>query len=218
MNVVYTVITGGRNELIEEQETKGAKFLAFTDTDVKSKTWDILPAYDRFKDDRRNSRIQKFMPDKFFDADYSLYIDGNIQLKVPVKKLIDEFLDGFDVAIFKHHARTCIYDEGAVVQRLNFDDPAVVAHHLKRYEKLGYPKQYGLTENGFILRRHTQKVREWGEAWFAEHAIGSKRDQLSGMYAAWRIGLPINRIMGPNGENVYQHPYLEMRNHTGGSR
>jgi hypothetical protein len=216
--IVYTSITGGRNELIEEQNTTGAEYVAFTDTPSQSKTWDIRPAYQEFRDNRRNSRIVKMMPDKFFDTKYSLYMDGNMQLKVPMQQLIDEWLDGYDVAIFKHSMRDCIYDEGLAVCKLGFDDPEIVGKQLSRYERGGYPKHNGLCENGFILRRHTNKVREWGEAWFGEYCAGARRDQLSAMYCAHRVGLRINMIQGDRGENVYTHPYLKVYNHTGGSR
>jgi hypothetical protein len=158
------------------------------------------------------------MPDKFMDTKYSLYMDGNIRLKVPMQKLIDEWLDGYDIAIFKHHARKCLYVEGLLCAKMGFDDPEPIINQLKRYEKAGFPKDYGLTENGVILRRHTNKVREWGEAWFAEYACGSKRDQLSAMYAAHRVGLRINFIGNSKKENVYHHPYFEIIGHTGGSR
>lgn len=210
--IVYTSITGGKDKLIEDQNTKGAKFIAFTDQKF-SKTWEIRPPTDVFKDDRRNSRPQKFMPDKFFDTKYSLYLDGNIKLNVPMQQLVDEWLDGYDVAIFKHHGRDCIYAEGEVVVCSGFDDAQTVIKQLKRYLDNGYPEHKGLCENGIILRRHTNKVREWGEAWFAEYSLGSKRDQLSAMYCADRVGLRINQISGPKGENIYQHPYFTFSNH-----
>lgn len=210
--IVYTAITAGKDALIEEQNTKGAEFVAFTNQQ-SSKTWSIRPPTDIFKDDRRNSRPQKFMPDKFFDTEYSLYIDGNVRLNVPMKQLVDEWLDGYDIAIFKHHARDCIYDEGEVVVRAGFDTPQNVIPQLKRYMDSGYGQHKGLCENGVILRRHTRKVREFGEAWFAEYSLGSKRDQLCAMYCADRVGLRINQIQGPNGENIYKHPYFTFNNH-----
>ena len=40
-----------------------------------------------------------------------------------------------------------------------------------------------------ILRRHTDAIRRLNEAWWNEIVRGSRRDQLSFNYVAWKLGL-----------------------------
>jgi hypothetical protein len=40
-----------------------------------------------------------------------------------------------------------------------------------------------------ILRRHTDAIRHLNEAWWNEIVRGSRRDQLSFNYVAWKLGL-----------------------------
>ena len=48
---------------------------------------------------------------------------------------------------------------------------------------------FGLVEAPVILRRHTAAIRALNEAWWAELVRGSRRDQLSFNYVAWKLGL-----------------------------
>lgn len=49
-------------------------------------------------------------------------------------------------------------------------------------------------ENMMILRRHTKKVEQFNNAWLAEYLRFSTRDQLSFMYCADKVGLPVKLI------------------------
>ena len=71
--VVYTANVGGFDQVQEDQNTEGANFVAFTDQE--SETWDVKKPYDKFKDNRRNSRMQKIMPHMYLDCKYSIYLD-----------------------------------------------------------------------------------------------------------------------------------------------
>lgn len=191
---VLTSITGGKDNLIDEQAIGDAEFVAFTDRVHPTKLWKQIPVMERFKSPRRDSRIYKMLPHQFVTSKYSIWIDGNIQLLKTPEELVDTYLKDHDIALFRHPSRDCLYEEAIVCAKNGLDDPEVIISQVKKYEDEGFPKHRGLTENCFIVRRHTPKVEALGNAWWAEYTTHSARDQLSFMYAVDRVGIRLNVI------------------------
>lgn len=209
MNIIYTVITGGKDVLNEDINTKGARAVCFTDDiSLRSKNWEIKYVPSLYKDIRRDSRAVKMLPHIYFpDAKYSLYLDGNIILKVPLQKLINEWLEDCDIAVFAHSTRNCLFDEAEECIRLELDEQHVIEGQILRYA--GFPKGKGLYQCGVILRKHTPKIKRLNEAWFAEYMTGCKRDQISFPYVIEQEGVAVNAIQS----HAYVYPYFEMFNH-----
>jgi hypothetical protein len=209
MLVIYTVITGGKDVLSEDINTKGAKAVCFTDDPtLKSEKWEIRLIPNLFKDVRRDSRMVKMLPHIYFpEAKYSLYLDGNIICKVPLQRLIDEWLPNADIALFKHHTRNCLFAEADECIRLELDDRDVIERHKLRYA--GFPKGKGLYQCGVILRRHTAKMKRLNEMWHAEYSVGCKRDQVSFPYCIEKEGIAVNAI----DSYAHLHFYFEYNNH-----
>lgn len=205
---VYTSLIGGIDDLSEEQNTEGANFIAYTDKE--SNTWKVLPPYDKFADDRRNSRIQKIMPHKFMDVEYSIYMDANFELLVPPQQLIDEFLKDKDIAVFKHQGRDDIYQERDAIIHYRKDDPKILFEQTLEYAKRGIADHSGLSACGIIIRRHTKRINELNEAWWAEYCRYSKRDQMS-----FPVVFPRDEIHEIK-ESMYDHPYFKYRMHKTG--
>lgn len=193
---VFTCVTGAKDEILENLDIKRkseARWTAFLEAPYLSPTWTVRPAYDRFKDSRRNSRIQKILSHLYF-AEYTIYIDGNIRMLKTPEELIEKHLKEHDIAVFKHPTRDCIYDECIACAKRNLDDPEVIIEQAMYYEVSGYAKHKGLCECGVILRRNTPQVRALNNAWWAHYSRFSKRDQISFMYAVDEVGIPINAI------------------------
>ncbi len=176
--IYYTSITNDKDTPFEEEFPK----TTFRD------------AYDRFKDPRRNSRIHKILPHKYMDADFTVYLDGNRKLLVSPEELVKRYMDGYDMACFKHNSRDCIYDEAIEVAKLRLDDPEVIIEQAKYYEDHEYGKHKGLCEAGFMIRRNNERTRRFNEAWWADYCRFSRRDQLSFMPAIEEAGLRVNAI------------------------
>jgi hypothetical protein len=191
---VYTAISGGKDHLIHDQYKGDAKFVAFLDQPQASKTWEYRKLFDKFNDNRRNSRAPKMLAHQYVDSEYSIYIDGNIRLRVPPETLVEKYLKNHDLAVFRHPQRDCLYEEATVCALRGLDDPEVIIEQVKSYEDSGFAKHKGLNECGIILRRHTDKAREFNDAWWSEYCRHSKRDQISFMYAVDKVGLRINSI------------------------
>lgn len=195
MITILTSITGGKDKFLEDKLNKGkADFLAFSDVPYLSPTWTVKEAPSIFKDERRNSRLPKLLPHLYTNSEYSIWVDGNIRLLKSPEELIAKHLADHDIAVYKHPTRDCLYEEATKCAVKGLDEPEVIIAQAKAYEDAGFPKHIGLAECGIIFRRHTDKIREFNETWFAEYCRHSKRDQIPFMYALNKVGLPCNII------------------------
>jgi len=131
---------------------------------------------------------------KYSDADVTIWHDGNTQLVISPEELVAKYLDGYDMAMFQHGGRDCIYDEALVCAQLGLDDPEVIIEQAKYYEDNEYGKHKGLCAGYFIMRRNNQKTRDLNEFWWADYCRFSRRDQLSLMPAIERSGVNLNVI------------------------
>ncbi len=187
--IVYTSVTGGKDTVIDDQNTEGAEFVAFVDKPLNTKTWRQKKAYDRFQSPRRNSRAPKILAHQFLDTDYSLWIDGNISLKVSMPELVETYLKDHDIALFRHGARDCLYDEAKVCAVGGLDNEETIIEQVVKYEKEGFGKHRGMGEGMFILRRHTPQVEAFNNYWWSEHCRHSVRDQISMPFAFDKAGI-----------------------------
>lgn len=162
----------------------------------KDEPTDVLNicSYNKFIDPRRNSRASKILAHKYVSTEYSIYVDGNITLNVSPETLIEKYLGDHDIAVYRHPTRDCIYDEAMECAKRKLDDLEIIIEQAKAYEDSGYPKHRGLAECGVIIRRHTPDVAQFNEAWWAEYCRYSRRDQISFMYAADKVGIRVNII------------------------
>jgi len=196
-NYVYTAITNKKDTLKENQNTKGAKFVAFTDFPFESKVWERRPVCNEYPDPVRNAKKHKILPHIYFpDAEYSLWIDGSITLKVPLEELIHKFLQNTDIAMFPHPYRDCLYDEAMACITFGLDDPDVIDSQINRYNLEGYLPHRGLFEATVILRRHTNEIRAFNETWWDEIKWGSRRDQISLPYVLHKTATDITTMEG----------------------
>jgi hypothetical protein len=193
MITVITSITGGKDHVTNGQVRGTAKFVAYLDAPEECE-WEVRPAYNRFTSPRRNSRVPKILTHQFVDTKYSLWIDGNLKLLKSPDELVETYLKDHDIAVFKHPTRDCIYDEATECAKRGLDNVETIIAQAVSYEKAGYAKHRGQAECGFILRRHTPKVEQFNNAWWAEHCVHSVRDQISFMYALDKVGLRCNII------------------------
>ena len=189
--IVYTAITTGYDTLLDNQNKEGATFVAFIeDASVKSQMWDIRRMQKECSDPNRNAKIYKILSHKYFpDCDYSLWIDGNVRLLQPIQRIIDTFMENYDMVLFKHPERTCLYAEAETCATRSLDDPNIIARQINRYRQENYPQNVGLCECTILLRRHSPLVKKFNEAWWEEVCNGSKRDQISFPYIAKKVGL-----------------------------
>lgn len=209
--VVYTAITNSYDALKEDHNNSNARFVAFLDYEAKSKVWEIEKVNNTFKDPNRNAKIHKILPHRYFpNVEYSLWIDGNVKLLVPVQELINTYLQDTDLAIFRHPDRNCLYKEAETCISRRLDDETIIREQMQRYKSKCFPLHAGLVEATVILRRHTKKINEFNELWWKEILEGSRRDQISFPYVANRVELQYTYFPG----NIRMENYLFYKDGT----
>ena len=215
--VIYTAIIGGFDEFVEPSyKPEGWEFVCFSDSELKSDTWEVRPTLPLYTDNTRTARKHKLLAHRLFPKhEYSLWIDGNIQVVGDVNKLLP-YLDNCNYSTYDHSQnqldpRSCIYDEGKTILDLGMknggnykDDPNIISRQMKRYRDEGYPAQNGLVVQMEVLRRHNQvDVLDAMEHHWVELKYNSKREQLSFNYIAWKNNLKFSYIQGDSRHNEY---------------
>lgn len=222
--VIYTAIFGGYDALQEPTvRPDGWDFVCFSDQQISSKTWDVRVVEPTEGDPTRTARKYKILPHRYLGSyDVSIWMDGNLLVRGDVNELVEKHLQNTNVAVFDHaHARHRDKEKspdvsGSVREQLEKllamaekgrvkDDPAVMQAQYERYQQEGFPDDNGILLSMVLLRRHNEPdVREAMELWWQEVKKGSKRDQLSFNYAAWKTGLDFVYIK----ENVRENDYF----------
>lgn len=148
----------------------------------------------RLKDATRINRYCKIHPHVFFPQHkYSVYIDGSIQIQKEVSHLLKR-IGKIGIASYGISSAEDIYEAAAglfyycnAMGEENGQEK--IKRQIRRYAEEGFPRCFGLTENGVMVREHNNKdcIRVM-ETWWEEVLNNSRRDQLSFMYAIWKNG------------------------------
>jgi hypothetical protein len=208
MNVVYTAISGKYDLLRPHPPVEGARFVAFVDDPGNRllQGWELKQLEPSCSNPRRNSKRYKIMAHEVFpDATYSLWIDGNVEIRegFSLDLLISRHLARHDLALYEHPRRKCLYEEANSCSLQHLDDPCAIERQMSRYRAEGYPRDLGLTENRIMLRRHTPSIEKLDNLWWSEICNGSHRDQLSLGYSLWKLGIAHGMISGRSGDNQF---------------
>lgn len=134
---------------------------------------------DKLNNPRLSSRMYKMLPHKFFDTEWTIWMDGTFWAPHWEELWHEVMASGREIAVFAHPERDCVYEEAKEVIRLKLDHPNIVNEQMARYQSAGYPRKNGMAACGFIIRKNTPEVNRLNEAWWAEYCTGSRRDQLS---------------------------------------
>ena len=216
--VVITAITADRDALKENQNTAGADFVAFCDRPLTSSTWEVRPAAELFRDPVRNAKVQKILPHRYFpEHEYSLWIDGTLELVDPAPVLIERYLAECDVLFGRHRVHESLDDEVQACLREVLDDPSLI--HEQRLAGGAAHDGPGFPLASAILRRHTPTVARFNDGWWSRICRWSRRDQLSLLDAAADVGLrwgyfprspeldrdPLHRHLGTSHFRWYPH-------------
>jgi hypothetical protein len=214
--VIYTSIFGSEYHLHEpEVKLDGWDYICFTDNpEYQSDTWKVK-LVPKIYDGARDSKKPKILPHRYLeDYDVSVWIDGDIKIIGDVDYLVDKYLTDMDYAVFNHefcgitvtgnlNVRKCIYEEAKFIKWLGDNHPRkhykdnldVINKQVQRYKDEGYPVDNGQARNTIILRRHDNPfIIKTMEDWWTEVKYGSKRDQLSFPYVAWKNHMDYNFI------------------------
>jgi len=200
--VVYSAITGGYDEVVDDGR------VVLLDDDIKIGANEEMGF--RGNVDNLRAKHPKVLPHLYFpEYEYSVWIDGNVSLKVEPEELVETFLEGVDWAVAKHYNNDCAYREGEICMKVGRGTRELIVKQMVDLYDAGFPRKFGLWENCMLIRRHGE-VKEFSEAWWGNILRGSERDQISFPFTVWQKGLKFRQI----DINVWdrKNPYLIKHN------
>ncbi len=211
--LVYTAVMGGYDALATTMEQ--GRYRCYTDRRAPW-GWEERKEAPR-AEPRRRARYWKTagMPT---DAEFTIWIDGNCQLLIPAQALVEAWLgEEHDIALFRHPAHDCIYQEARACKAKEKDEAAVIDGQMAEYRAAGFPEHYGLGETTILARRNCKAVTEFNARWWAEISQGSVRDQLSFDYVRWTMGdgIRVHFVDGGMAWRRREHPWFRFVPHRG---
>jgi hypothetical protein len=195
--IVYTAVFGGYDPIRQSPKrfNKNLRYVYITDRNIKDgMDWEIVKVKRPFKTARRCSRYYKILSHRIFpNADITIWHGGSIQLLTDPLNIL-KFLKESDIALVSHPERDCAYDEAKTFIRLNKVNKNLARRQVRRMEKAGFPRHYGLVSAYFIVRRHTEKIADLNELWWDLVLNNTNRDQISFPFACWQLGVKYDEI------------------------
>ncbi|MCM1126809.1 MAG: DUF616 domain-containing protein [Lachnospiraceae bacterium] len=189
--VIYTVVTGGYDTLCEpEYIDKNFDYICFTDNqNLTSNVWSFRHIDNNEKlDMARLSRKYKILCHEYLtEYDFSIYIDGKIQIIGDLRKYMETYSRGSAMLCFPHFVRDCAYEEAEVCASIGKDVPEIIEKQMSGYSQEGYPANNGLIDGACLVRLHHDHIlQNVMLSWWNEVKNKSRRDQLSFGYACWK--------------------------------
>jgi len=198
---VYTFISGLYDNLkpFNKEFNKEADFYFLTDTPQElPKTSGeyktvIVPIVEEVS--RYTARHYKILSHVLFpDYDYTIWLDGSTSLRVSPKKLIEKYLNSFEIAAFKYPDEDCIYIHADKCVAAGRFPASLVDPHMEFYRSDGFPDHAGLCEIRIVLRRNTDTIKLFNELWLETYKKWVTCDQLCFNYCLWKLGIKYNTI------------------------
>lgn len=162
------------------------------------------------------NRYLKMHPHLLFpNYEYSIYLDATLIISHDISLLLNR-MENKVIGMYSHEeTRNCTYEEALVVIKSKKAPKEIVESQMKRYFLEGFPREYGLTENCIIVRKHNDiRCISIMSSWWSEFSNprNSKRDQLCFMYVLWKNGLSISDV-ALLGYGYYDDPMFVSENH-----
>jgi hypothetical protein len=201
-NVVYSALLGNYDSLKDFKKQDEFDYILFTDNITNKKTnWTQIKIPEFVMNFNINiikkQRFLKLHPHLFFkNYDVSIYIDSSFIIIGDLNEFLKRTLSpNFSIYLLEHPMRKDIYDEIMCVIKVKKEKRSIALKVRKRYQKLKFPKNNGLSENCLIIRRHNNKNCIYlMEKWWNEINHFSQRDQLSLNFIIWKEGIKIKYI------------------------
>ena len=130
-------------------------------------------------------------PDLYTDCEASLWMDGSVHvLDDRFIRLVRQKLDQHELVLWDHpEDRDCFLQEARHCHDWpKYRDGPLLAQ-AEHYLAQGMPEHFGLWATGSIARRHTDRMRDFGDAWLEEMERWTIKDQVSLPYLLWREGI-----------------------------
>lgn len=196
--VVYTCVTGGYDNAYDPkvvEEDCDYYIISEKKPDTHIYKWIPLSTLD-IPDGLSNALINRYCKinvHKIFPQyKYSIYVDGNNEIKKKISKKFLEKLEGkvTGIACRKRNCKISdIYRDGIHVLISAVADESKVQKQMEQYWKEGLPEYHGQNAGNIWVREHNNPICvSIMEEWWSQVSTQAPRDQLSFMYAVWKNG------------------------------
>lgn len=218
--VVYTSIYGKYDNILNPLTIdENCEYYIFTDQDVpEGSIWvrvDDSQIPKECSTDAMKNRFVKMFPHKFFKCDYSIYIDGNLQIIGHPSLLVQKKLSSCPTGIAMHLSprENCIYEEARTVCHVGKINKKEMKNVLGLYKKNKMPKHYGMFECNVIVRDHNnERCKRIMDEWWSNYRQGVKRDQLYFTLVLFMQGYNFNDVIN-FGASVNKNKLFLRKNH-----
>lgn len=206
--VVYTSIFGDYDPLIDPlYKSENCEYYAITDQDIPiNSVWKKYDtsSIDGFEkmDDYHKSKFCKMHPHILFPGyDFSIWVDGNVQIVADLYPLVDRINDKHCIAAFQNPFHDCIYTETRYNICQNNVSIDGLLNQVEGYRQEGFPMHFGMRELTIIVREHNNKhCIDIMNDWWEQVNLFTMRDQISLPYVIWKNNLAIDyiQLLGDN--------------------
>ena len=210
--LVLTCTLGGKDKLTDPSIVfDSCDYIAIVDQPYDTTVWNLYSYYNFSSIDnfthRRNAKLYKVLSTILFpDYKYIIWHDGNYELNVDPKDIIEKYGE-HDFYTIQHPIRNCSYEEMQVIANSGRDNPKLVESQYNYYNQQNFPKQFGLYAMGNSIKCVNVKITTLELKWWEHITKYSSRDQCSFMYCVWdmqRNNMPINiKNLGILDKNIY---------------
>lgn len=199
---VYTSIFGGYDALLEPMYvSENCDYYAITDLDIpEGSVWKKLDlshvdGFDEM-DGYHKSKYCKLHPHVLFpEHDYSIWVDGNVQIVGDLYPLVDRMDDSHVMETFENPIHNCIYTEKNFLIYMDAVNTGTINNQIGVYQKAGFPKKFGMREFTIIVRKHhDEELKSLMGQWWEHCNTYSMRDQISMPYILWKNDKTIDYI------------------------
>jgi len=189
---IYTAIIDAYDKPLPPPENTNFEAICFTNNkNIRYPGWQMEVVKVGPQGSVKTARSIKIKTESFLPGyTETLWVDGNIRMLSSPEKYIAEHFSKADFGLLTHPERNCIYDEAKACIRLKKDLPSTIQPHVQRYKQLGFPKNAGLISSGVLYRKHSSELNNFGNEWWNQVKIGSRRDQLSFNFVLWQKKWP----------------------------
>ena len=215
---VYTCIFGNYDNILEPYFIPdNCDFYIFTDQEINTKSaWkkmDLPNEINEMSNIDKNRYI-KMLPHLFFENyNYSIYVDGNVQILTDLTEYINKIDKDTGIGIHMHHLRDCVYDELEAIVKMNKQNKKMANKYKEKLDEEKMPRNYGLLQCNIIARKHNNLIcKKVMESWWDEFKESIKRDQISLPYVLYKNNINIDKV-GTLGNNVYTNPSFRVITH-----
>ena len=220
---IYTAIYGSYDKIFEPKcLPDNCDYYIFTDDDkiARNTAWKkksvTLKNFEKYTNSEKN-RFLKMHPHLLFpDYDYSIYIDGNIEVMTDFTEFIQDF-NKFGIKLHKHFSRHCVYkeiDECILQNKIPIEQ---LEQYRKKLLNENFPRNIGLLEAPIICRQHNNKnCIKLMNLWWNEYSHNIRRDQIALAYILYKEQIDIEKL-GELGEDIHadysfiQHSHKEVK-------